>query len=47
LGLGAGRGVGGQYGDGVLFKGGKVAGFYNTKDASYGLQGNKISRLKD
>ena len=34
----AGLGVGGQYGDGVLFKGGKVAGFYNTSGASYGLQ---------
>ena len=34
----AGLGVGGQYGDGVLFKGGKVAGYYNTAGASYGLQ---------
>ena len=34
----AGLGVGGQYGDGVLFKGGKVAGYYNTSGASYGLQ---------
>jgi lipid-binding SYLF domain-containing protein len=34
----AGLGIGGQYGDGVLFKGGKVAGFYNTSGASYGLQ---------
>ncbi len=34
----AGLGIGGQYGDGVLFKAGKVAGFYNTKGASYGLQ---------
>jgi len=34
----AGLGVGGQYGDGVLFKGGKVAGHYNTSGASYGLQ---------
>ncbi len=47
MGLGAGLGIGGQNGDGVLFKGGKVAGIYNTKGASYGLQGNKISRLKD
>jgi lipid-binding SYLF domain-containing protein len=34
----AGLGVGGQYGDGVLFRQGKVAGFYNTSGASYGLQ---------
>lgn len=34
----AGLVVGGQYGDGVLFAGGKVAGYYNTTGASYGLQ---------
>jgi len=34
----AGAIVGGQYGEGVLFKGGKTAGFYNTAGASYGLQ---------
>ena len=34
----AGLGVGGQSGDGVLFKQGKVAGYYNTSGASYGLQ---------
>ena len=34
----AGLGIGAQYGDGVLFKGGKAAGFYNTSGASYGLQ---------
>jgi len=34
----AGLGVGGQYGDGVLFKGGKAAGYYNTSGASVGLQ---------
>ena len=34
----AGLVIGGQYGDGVLFKGGKVAGYYNTAGASYGLQ---------
>lgn len=34
----AGLGVGGQYGDGVLFKKGKVAGYYNTTGASFGLQ---------
>ena len=30
--------VGGQYGEGVLRKGGKTAGYYNTVAASYGLQ---------
>jgi lipid-binding SYLF domain-containing protein len=34
----AGLGVGGQYGDGVLFQKGKVAGYYNTSGASFGLQ---------
>lgn len=34
----AGLVVGGQYGDGVLFKGGKAVGYYNTSGASYGLQ---------
>jgi lipid-binding SYLF domain-containing protein len=34
----AGLGIGGQYGDGVLLKGGKAVGFYNTSGASYGLQ---------
>ena len=34
----AGLGIGGQYGNGVLFKGGQVAGYYNTSGASYGLQ---------
>ena len=34
----AGLGVGGQYGEGVLFKGGKAAGYYNTAGASIGLQ---------
>jgi lipid-binding SYLF domain-containing protein len=34
----AGLGIGGQYGDGVLFQGGKVVGYYNTSGASYGLQ---------
>ncbi|WP_295485620.1 lipid-binding SYLF domain-containing protein [Accumulibacter sp.] len=34
----AGLMVGGQYGDGVLFKDGKTAGYYNTAGASYGLQ---------
>lgn len=36
--LKAGLMVGGQYGEGVLFKGGKASGFYNTAGASYGLQ---------
>lgn len=34
----AGLMVGGQYGKGVLFKGGTKAGVYNTTGASYGLQ---------
>ena len=34
----AGLMVGGQYGKGVLFKQGKIAGYYNTVAASYGLQ---------
>jgi lipid-binding SYLF domain-containing protein len=34
----AGLGIGGQYGDGVLFQKGKVAGYFNTSGASYGLQ---------
>jgi lipid-binding SYLF domain-containing protein len=34
----AGLVVGGQYGEGVLFRGGKAAGYYNTAGASYGLQ---------
>jgi len=34
----AGFMVGGQYGDGVLWRGGKAAGYYNTSGASYGLQ---------
>jgi len=33
----AGLGVGGQYGEGVLFKGGKATGYYNTAGASMGL----------
>ncbi len=34
----AGLGVGGQYGEGTLFKGGKAVAFYNTAAASVGLQ---------
>src|SRR5688500_2460205 len=34
----AGLMVGGQYGDGVLLKGGKNAGQYSTTGVSYGLQ---------
>ncbi len=30
--------VGGQYGEGALFKGGKSVAYYNTVAASYGLQ---------
>ena len=34
----AGVGVGGQYGEGVLFRGGKVSAYYNTAGAAGGLQ---------
>jgi lipid-binding SYLF domain-containing protein len=34
----AGLMVGGQHGDGVLLKGGKAAGYYDTSGASFGLQ---------
>ncbi len=34
----AGLGIGGQYGDGALLKGGKAVGYYNTAGASFGLQ---------
>ena len=34
----AGLGVGGQYGEGVLFRNGKAVAYYNTAGASYGLQ---------
>jgi lipid-binding SYLF domain-containing protein len=34
----AGLGIGGQFGDGVLFRSGKAVGYYNTSGASYGLQ---------
>ena len=34
----AGLGVGGQYGDGALIKGGQTVGYYNTSGASVGLQ---------
>lgn len=34
----AGLGVGGQYGDGALLKGGKAVAYYNTSGASIGLQ---------
>jgi lipid-binding SYLF domain-containing protein len=30
--------VGGQFGEGALIKSGKTAGYYNTVEASYGLQ---------
>jgi lipid-binding SYLF domain-containing protein len=36
--LKAGFMFGGQIGEGVLFRGGKVGGFYNSVAASYGLQ---------
>jgi lipid-binding SYLF domain-containing protein len=34
----AGLGIGGQYGEGVLFRGGKATAYYSTAGASYGLQ---------
>ena len=34
----AGLVIGGQHGEGTLFKGGKSAGHYSTSGASYGLQ---------
>jgi lipid-binding SYLF domain-containing protein len=34
----AGLGIGGQYGEGALLKGGKAVAFYSTAGASYGLQ---------
>jgi len=34
----AGLVVGGQYGDGVLFRNGMAVGYYNTSGASYGFQ---------
>ena len=34
----AGLGVGGQYGDGALIKGGQTVGYYKTAGASVGLQ---------
>ena len=34
----AGLGIGGQYGEGALLKGGKAVAYYNTAGGSYGLQ---------
>ena len=34
----AGLGIGGQHGNGALFKGGKSVGYYNTTGGSFGLQ---------
>jgi lipid-binding SYLF domain-containing protein len=34
----AGVGVGGEHGEGVLFRGGKVAGYYSTSGGSIGVQ---------
>jgi lipid-binding SYLF domain-containing protein len=34
----AGLVIGGQYGEGTLFKGGKAVAYYSTAGASYGLQ---------
>jgi lipid-binding SYLF domain-containing protein len=36
--LKAGLGVGGQFGEGVLFRGGKATAYYSTAGASMGLQ---------
>ncbi|MFO1200924.1 MAG: hypothetical protein U1E86_28565 [Burkholderiaceae bacterium] len=37
---------GGQIGDGVLFEGGKVSGYYTPVAASYGLQVGGDVRLR-
>jgi lipid-binding SYLF domain-containing protein len=34
----AGLGIGGQYGEGALLRGGKVVGYFSTAGASFGLQ---------
>ena len=34
----AGLGIGGQYGEGALLKGGTAVGYYKTTGASFGLQ---------
>ena len=34
----AGLGIGGQHGEGAMFKGGKATEFYDTSGASFGLQ---------
>ncbi len=34
----AGLGIGGQFGEGVLYRGGKATAYYNTAGASVGLQ---------
>ena len=34
----AGLGIGGQYGEGVLYRGGKAIAYYNTAGGSFGLQ---------
>ena len=36
--LKAGLGIGGQFGEGVLYRGGKAVAYYNSTGASYGLQ---------
>ena len=45
LGAKGGLIIGGQYGEGALFKNGKCTGFYSSVTASYGLQGSKISPI--
>jgi len=34
----AGLGIGGQYGEGVLYRNGKAVAYYNTAGASFGMQ---------
>ena len=44
----AGLGIGGQYGEGTLLKGGAAAAYYKTTGASFGLQaGGQRYRLRD
>ena len=40
----AGLGIGGQYGDGALIKGGKTVAYYNTTGVSSGLQAGAQSK---
>ncbi|MFO1206976.1 MAG: hypothetical protein U1E63_14860 [Burkholderiales bacterium] len=38
--------IGGEYGNGVMFQHGRIAGFYNTAGVSYGLQAGVQTRLR-